>query len=109
MMVKGSIVLIPFPFTDRSGTKLRPAVVLAAGNNHPDIIVAFLSSRERNDSGAFKIRIRANKKNGLKVDSVLIYDKIATLDSELILGRIGYLSDKDMNRLNSRLKKLFDL
>ena len=42
-MVKGDIVLITFPFTDLSGTKLRPAVVLA--NNNLDITVCFITSQ----------------------------------------------------------------
>lgn len=31
-MPKGDLVLITFPFTDLSGTKLRPAVILADSN-----------------------------------------------------------------------------
>jgi len=41
--VKGKIVLIPFPFTDLTEAKLRPAVVLFEGNR--DVVVAFISSR----------------------------------------------------------------
>ncbi|MEM3464070.1 MAG: type II toxin-antitoxin system PemK/MazF family toxin, partial [Candidatus Bathyarchaeia archaeon] len=41
--MKGKIVLIPFPFTDLTRTKLRPALVLFEGEK--DVIVAFISSR----------------------------------------------------------------
>ena len=41
--MKGKIVLIPFPFTDLTATKLRPALVLYEGEK--DVIVAFISSR----------------------------------------------------------------
>ena len=41
--MKGKIVLVPFPFTDLTTTKLRPALVLFEGEQ--DVVVAFISSR----------------------------------------------------------------
>jgi len=42
-MAKGNIVLITFPFTDLSGSKLRPSVVLADTNQ--DVTVAFITTQ----------------------------------------------------------------
>lgn len=39
-------MLVPFPFTDLPATKLRPAVVLRAGREQHDFILAFASSRD---------------------------------------------------------------
>lgn len=41
--MKGKIVLIPFPFTDLTATKLRPALILHDGEK--DVVAAFISSR----------------------------------------------------------------
>ncbi len=41
--MKGKIVAIPFPFTNLSGAKVRPALVIYEG--HEDVIVAFISSK----------------------------------------------------------------
>ncbi len=41
--MKGKIVLVPFPFTDLTAVKLRPALVLFEGER--DVVVAFMSSR----------------------------------------------------------------
>jgi len=41
--MKGKIVLVPFPFTDLTASKLRPALIIHEGEK--DVIVAFISSK----------------------------------------------------------------
>ena len=79
-MDKGDIVLITFPFTDLSGAKLRPALVLA--NTEIDLTVCFITTqlqwKEPTD-----ILISPTQNNGLKVESLVRTRKIATLDRSL--------------------------
>ena len=56
--MKGKIVLIPFPFTDLTATKLRPALVLYEGEK--DVVVAFISSRTDKPKS---VDITINEKN----------------------------------------------
>jgi mRNA interferase MazF len=44
-MTKGDIVLIPFPFTDLSGIKNRPALILAEGE--VDVTVSFITTQQK--------------------------------------------------------------
>lgn len=105
-MVKGDIILIPFPFTDLSGNKNRPALVLIEGEL--DITVAFISTqlkwRENTD-----ILIKPSGENGLKKDSIIRLSKIATIDKELAIGRLGKLDYNSLNIVNHNLKILLKL
>ena len=109
-MSKGAIVLIPFPFTDLSGQKVRPALVLYSPKKRSeDCIVAFMSSAPRSKSTAYDIPVTPTKVNGLKVASVLKLEKMATLQKKLILGELGALDKATMSLVNKHLQLLFGL
>ena len=113
MYKKGSVVLVPFPFTDLSGQKVRPAIILAHPNKSDDVIVVFISSRNIKKKFSFDIILTKTDKafdaTGLKVNSVIKLNKIATLDKKIILGELGCLSADMYKKVQTKLKKLFDL
>jgi mRNA interferase MazF len=76
----GSIVLTRFPFTDLSGDKRRPALVVSRANDRrPDLVVCFITMAP----------LAATTGTGLKVSSVVRFDKLVTLDRSVIAGRLG--------------------
>ncbi|WKK77819.2 type II toxin-antitoxin system PemK/MazF family toxin [Marivirga salinae] len=105
-MKKGKIVLVPFPFTDLKGSKIRPAIILV--NKESDIILAFIST-QLNWTEKSDILLEPSSINGLKKASILRLSKIVTLHKNLILGEISELDSKLHKRLNENLKALFDL
>ncbi len=106
-MAKGRIVLVPFPFTDLSGQKVRPALILYVSRGE-DCIVAFISSVGRKKS-AFDVSIKATRANGLKVNSVIKTDKLATLQRKIVLGELGTLEVELLAAVDASLRKLFKL
>ena len=112
MPKKGKIVLIPFPFTDLSASKVRPAVIVSGFAQGEDIIAAFISSVK---SKIQKTDIVLNSydkdfsKTGLKADSVIKIGKIATLDKKIILGEMGEISIDTEKEINKKIKILFGL
>jgi mRNA interferase MazF len=80
MQLKGKIVLIPFPFTDLTATKLRPALILYEGEK--DVVAAFISSRTEKPKQT-DITVEEKhpefKQTGLKLASVIKLDKVATI------------------------------
>ena len=112
----GDIVLVPFPFTDLSGNKVRPALVLGIQDGGDDITVCFISSSVvplAKKIHKFEILIDPNDKNffktGLKTKSVIKTIKIATLDKRVILGKIGELDSKNIRKVKNILKIYFGI
>jgi mRNA interferase MazF len=96
MFERGKIILVPFPFTDLSSQKIRPAVIVSRpAEGSPDAIVAFVSSVPFRASSSHVVVPTSHadfKKTGLKSRSTIRCDKLATLDKSIVLGEVGTLS-----------------
>ena len=105
-MEKGDIILIPFPFTDLSGSKNRPALVLVSGEM--DITLAFISTQLKWKEDT-DILLKPTKENGLKTDSIIRLAKLATIDKELAIGKLGRIDSKTLKHANKNLVKILKL
>ena len=105
-MQKGDLVLVSFPFTNLKGKKRRPAAVLYAGEL--DAIVCFITSKT-NEPSDNDIVLEPLKINGLKKISLIRVDKIATLERDLISGKIGKLIEDKLNELDHKLREILNL
>lgn len=105
-MRKGDIVLIPFPFTDLSGIKNRPALVLA--DAEIDVTVSFITT-QLNWYEKFDIKVEPSQENGLKKTSLIRLRKLATVDKDLVIGKIGNLSQDELVKVNHNLINMFEL
>jgi mRNA interferase MazF len=101
---RGDIVLVPFPFTDLSATKRRPAVVVWADSSGEDYVLAFISSRDISPSVADIVLLPTHPEfalTGLSVPSRIRTTKLVTLARPLLrrwLGRLGPLLIADLDR-----------
>ncbi|MCL2186336.1 MAG: type II toxin-antitoxin system PemK/MazF family toxin [Treponema sp.] len=89
--IKGDVVVIPFPFTDLTGNKKRPAFVLADLSGD-DIIVCQITSKSKSDPFALPIEASDFSTGGLPVNSFIRPNKIFTADKNIILSVAGHLS-----------------
>ena len=113
-MKRGTVVLTPFPFTDFSGTKVRPAVVVSASDRPgEDVIIAFVSSIRPPALLPTDLLIETSRpafsESGLKVASVVKCDKLATVQCRIVLGELGALSPILLAELNVRLRAALGL
>ncbi|MBZ9787861.1 type II toxin-antitoxin system PemK/MazF family toxin [Psychroflexus sp. CAK57W] len=105
-MKKGDIVLIPFPFTDLSGTKNRPAIVLISTDE--DVTICFMTTQLKWKS-KFDVRIKPSEVNGLKKESLIRLNKMATVNKDLVIGLLGHLEEKEVRNLNQSLISILKL
>jgi mRNA interferase MazF len=106
-MRKGDIILVPFPFTNLSDQKIRPALVLFTRPKNEDIIVAFISSTPSKKDDRFEVVIQPSEINGLKVSSRIRLNKLATLEKKIVVGQLGELDAKSLREVRSILRKMF--
>ncbi|MBI5754618.1 type II toxin-antitoxin system PemK/MazF family toxin [Candidatus Peregrinibacteria bacterium] len=108
----GTIVLIPFPFTDLSSTKLRPALIISrTSGKEEDVIVAFITTKTEHRKRLSDFSLKSSdahfQDTGLKMNSVVRFDKIATLNKKLILGELGYVHPALLRKMKSSFGAAF--
>ncbi len=104
------IVVVPFPFTDSSRTKRRPALVLSQKNDFNAVIehaVLSMITSQKNEPLPLDVPIKDKKQSGLTAPSV-VRMKLFTLDNRFIIRKIGHLSKSDQINVKQSLKKIFD-
>ena len=101
----GSIVLVPFPFSDLSQSKLRPAVVLAAASRD-DWILCQITSNPYSDPAAIELADPGFSRGSLRRVSYARPGKLFTAHRQLIVADVGALTPALLNRLIDGVVKL---
>lgn len=100
-----SIVVVPFPFSERAGTKRRPALVLSKRlfNDNGHTVLAMVTTKKE-DAWPGDVWIQEAGTAGLHQDCVVRL-KLFTLDSRLILKQIGQLAGIDRKRIETSIRR----
>lgn len=91
-----SIIVIPYPFTDSSHIKKRPALVLSSElhQKYTGHITLMMITSAKHSHWYGDYRITDLKSTGLQADSI-VRQKIFTLDIRLVIDDLGKLATKD--------------
>lgn len=103
-----SLVTVPFPFTDRTSTKRRPALVLSSSLEFGNIIghsVMAMITSSKNSAWPLDVLVKDFRQAGLPSPSV-VRMKLFTLDHRLVMSHLGQLSTRDTDSVKISLKKL---
>jgi mRNA interferase MazF len=108
---RGDVVLVPFPFSDLSTTKVKPAVIVSSALYHvtePDLLLAALTSRIAASPSPLDYVLNDWHAAGLRYPSAL-KPVLFTLDPARVLHHIGALTSMDLTEVDQRLRRALEL
>lgn len=100
--IKGDIVVIPFPFSDLSQSKRRPALIIATLEGD-DAILCQITSKTIKDIYAISIDDSDFDAGNLKQPGNIRPNRLFTADSHIILYRAGHIRNDKMNQVVGKL------
>jgi mRNA interferase MazF len=103
--IKGDIVVVPFPFSDLSQSKRRPALLIASLEGD-DAILCQITSKTIKDTYAISIDDSDFDAGSLKQSGNIRPNRLFTADSHIILYRAGHIKD---NKLSQVVEKLIEI
>ncbi len=106
----GSVVLVPFPFTDLSGRKRRPALVVSPEEFHDeDLILCAITSQLPERLSEWEASLGAGDmiEERLPKKSVVKVGKLFTMHQNLIARRFGTVKEQKLQEVLGKLRMIF--
>ena len=109
---RGDVVLIPFPFTDLSGSKQRPALIVSpdsANASRDDIVVVAITSHvpEHLAPDEIMLSLPDATASGLLKASMVKVSKLVTIHRDLVRKKIGTLPPPKLRMVLDKLQEMF--
>jgi len=111
LILQRNLVLLPFPFSDQSGKKVRPVIILSNSSynkNSQDVIVVAVTSKTTVPNS---ILITNNDlvEGFLKINSCAKFDSVLKIHQSLIIKNIGRISVEKYKMITKKLNSLIEL
>jgi mRNA interferase MazF len=108
---RGDVVLVPFPFTDLTTQKQRPALVISSNDfnaSFPDVILLGITSQIPTDlvQSDYRLTSDEQKRAGLPKPSIVKAAKVVTLSQGLVRKRLGRLARERVNQVVEKLNEI---
>ncbi len=112
-MKRGDVVMVDWPYSDRQGSKFRPAVVVQAdflnGLIHDTVLVAVTRTSRGAATTEVVIDPALEPRSGLRQRSIVSCNNLLTVDQGLVARVIGVLSHAVMQKVDAALKSALEL
>jgi mRNA interferase MazF len=100
--IKGDVVVVPFPFSDLTNAKRRPALVVATLSRN-DFILCLITSQTTNDKYTIAISNDDFKTGNLDRNSYVKVNRLFTANEQIIVYKIGTLTTSKINEVIAKL------
>lgn len=113
-MMRYRVILVPFPFDDLSGSKVRPALCLTdAVGAHRHVVIAFITSVVPTGLEPTDVLLHPGSADfphlGLRVRSALRLHRMVTISATIIQRQLGMFTPNLQAQVQQRLRTLFVL
>ena len=111
---RGQVIVVNVPFSDQSGSKPRPALIISTEAFHRhllDVVACPISSQPRyyQRPGPGDHPLRHWKALGLRYASTVRISNIVAVEKNIIRRVLGMLSQDDLDRVDEGLRQAFGL
>lgn len=107
---RGDVVLVDYPFSDRTGSKVRPALVVQSDALNQRIADTILAATSRSTHRASTTQLLVDistpegARTGLRQNSMIQCENLLTFDQRLVIAKIGELSSIQLSQVDACLK-----
>ena len=101
-LMKGDVVVLPFPFSDLSASKKRPALIVAMLQGD-DIILCQITSAARSDNYSISLNNNDFKQGKLDVESMIRPNRLFTADKSIVLYKVGSLDNNKIKEVEKNI------
>lgn len=106
MIEQMDLLLVPFPFSDQSGRKVRPVIVVSNNQfnkNSEDVLVVGVTSNTSKDKYTISLNNKDLSEGKLITNCFIKSENILKLDKELIIKKIGKINRKTLDNIFSKI------
>ena len=110
MFQQKELVLLPYPFSDQGGSKVRPAIIVSNDNFNKkceDCVLVPLTTVIKNEHYSLILNQDNLESGKLLKQSRIRIDKIFTIKKSLIIMKIGKINDKTIEKIRFEISKIF--
>ncbi len=103
------LVLLPYPFSDQGGSKVRPAIIVSNDNFNKrceDCVLVPLTTVIKNEPFSLILNQDSLESGKLLKQSRIRIDKIFTIKKNLIIMKIGKINDKTLEKIKFEISKV---